>query len=280
MARTLSKSLQKVKPLMTSLLLVPLDDTVVFPTMDVTLPVDVGDEQRVLLIPRHDTEFAKVGTIAEVTDRVRLPGGGRAVALSGVSRGIACAAHTDHAGRLRVEVTEHPDEVPVDGRTRALEREYRAVVEEILELRGDDGRVSAFLRAIADPGPLADTIGYAPDVSFEQKVQVLETLDVTERLELAVRFQRERLTELQLRQKIRDDVQSGAEKQQREYFLRKQMESIQRELGEDGASVAEEYRAKIDDAGMPEAVEEQVRKELGRLERMGEQSGQGSMVPS
>src|SRR5918999_3328305 len=198
MARTLSKSLQKVKPEMTSLLLVPLDETVVFPTMDVTLPVDVGDDERVLLIPRHENEFAKVGTIAEVTDRVRLPGGGRAVALSGVARGIAGAAHTDHAGRLRVEVTPHPDEVPVDGRTRELEREFRAVVEEILELRGDDGRVSAFLRAIAEPGPLADTIGYAPDVSFEQKVQVLETLSVTERLELAVKIQRERLTELQL----------------------------------------------------------------------------------
>ena len=102
-----------------------------------------------------------------------------------------------------------------------------------------------FLRAIAEPGPLADTIGYAPDVSFEDKVKSLETLDVADRLELAVRLQRDRLTELQLRKKIRDDVQSGAENQQREYFLRKQMESIQRELGEDSASVVEEYRTKI-----------------------------------
>src|SRR4051812_8207617 len=230
---------------MTSLLLVPLDDTVVFPTMDVTLPVDTGAESRVLVIPRHEGEFAKVGTIAEVTDRVRLPGGGRAVSLSGVARGVAGAAHTDSSGRLRIEVEERSDDVPVDGRTRTAEREYRAVVEEILELRGADDRVASFLRAIAEPGALADTIGYAPDVPFEQKVQVLETLDVTERLELAVRIQRERLTELQLRRKIREDVQSGADKQQREYFLRKQMESIQRELGEDGASVAEEYRRKI-----------------------------------
>ena len=59
---------------MTPMILVPLDDTVVFPTMDVTLPVDVGDEDRVLLIPRHDNAFAKVGTIAAVTDSVRLPG--------------------------------------------------------------------------------------------------------------------------------------------------------------------------------------------------------------
>src|ERR671910_638574 len=251
---------------MTSLLLVPLDDTVVFPTMDVTLPVDAGDEERVLLIPRHEGEFAKVGTIAEVTDRVRLPGGGRAVTLAGVARGIAGAAHTD--------------QVPVDGRTRTAEREYRAVVEEILELRGADERVAQFLRAIVEPGALADTIGYAPDVSFEQKVQVLETLDVTERLELAVKIQRERLTELQLRHKIREDVRDGAEAQQREYFLRKQMESIQRELGEDSGSVVEEYRAKIAESGMPDEVREQATKELGRLERMGEQSGEASMIRS
>jgi ATP-dependent Lon protease len=265
---------------MTSLLLLPLDDTVVFPTMDVTLPVDAGDEERVLLIPRHEGEFAKVGTIAEVTDRVRLPGGARAVSLSGVSRGVAGAAHTDASGRLRVEVTEYADDVPVDGRTRNAEREYRAVVEEILELRGADERVAQFLRAIVEPGPLADTIGYAPDVSFEQKVQVLETLDVTERLELAVKIQRERLVELQLRRKIREDVREGAEQQQREYFLRKQMESIQRELGEDSASVVEEYRTKIAEAEMPEAVAEQANKELGRLERMGEQSAEAGMIRS
>ena len=265
---------------MTSLILVPMDETVVFPTMDVSLPVDVGDEEQVLLVPRHDTAFAKVGTIAKVTDTVRLPGGGKAVALSGFARGIAGAAHTDHLGRLRVEVTQHDDDVPVDGRTRDLEREYRAVVEEILELRGIDDRVGAWLRAIGEPGPLADTIGYAPDVSFDEKVEVLETLDVTERLELAVRIQRQRLTELQLRLKIREDVREGADKQQREYFLRKQMESIQRELGEDSASVVDEYRTKIAEAGMPEEVEEQATKELGRLERMGEQSGEASMIRS
>ena len=263
---------------MASLLLIPLDDTVVFPTMDVTLPVDVGTEERVLLVPRHGTEFAAVGTIAEVGDRVRLPGGGRAVSLSGVARATLGAAATDALGRLMVEVDERPDDIPVDGRTRDLEREYRATVDELLELRGDDGRVAAFVRAIAEPGALADTSGYAPDLTFAQKVEILETLDVTDRLEKALGMQRERLAELQVRRRIRDDVQSGAEKQQREYFLRKQMESIQRELGEDGASVAEEYRAKIDDAGMPDDVREHALKELGRLERMGEQSGESSMI--
>jgi len=265
---------------MSRLLLVPLEDVVVFPTMNLTLTVDVGDEQRVLLVPRHESAFASVGTVADVSDRVRLPGGGRAVVLSGLHRGVAGAAHTAPDGKLYVEVEDRPDDEPVDGRTRELEREYRAVVEELLELRGDDGRIQAFVRAISEPGTLADTAGYSPDLSFQQKVELLETLDVTERLALAVKLQRERLAELQVRKRIRDDVESGAEQQQREWFLRRQMDSIRKELGEDDASVVEEYRAKIAEAGMPDAVREQAEKELGRLERMGEQSGEAGMIRS
>ena len=121
-------------------------------------------------------------------------------------------------------------------------------------LRGDDGRISAFLRSITEPGPLADTAGFSPDITHADKVELLETVDVTERLELALSLQRDRLAELQVRATIRDDVQSGAEKQQREYFLRKQMESIRKELGEDDDSIVDEYRAKIEDAGMPDDV--------------------------
>jgi ATP-dependent Lon protease len=258
--------------------LIPLDDVVVFPNMNVTLTVEVGDADRVLLVPRHESEFAAVGTVAEVTDRVRLPGGAPAVDLSGLHRGVPGAAHGDPAGGLLVEVDEHPDPEPVDGRTRELVREYRAVVEEILEHRGDDGRIAAFLRSISEPGALADTSGYSPDLGFEDKVRLLETLDVTDRLELALKLQRERLAELQVRQRIREDVQSGAERQQREYFLRKQMESIRKELGEDEGSVVEEYRRQIEEAGMPDGVREQATKELDRLERTGDQSGEVSMI--
>ena len=258
--------------------LIPLDDTVVFPNMGITLTVDVGEDERVVLVPRHENEFLEVGTIAEVSEQIRLPGGGRAVALSGEHRALIGAAETGPGGELRVEVDERPDEVPRDGRTRELEREYRATVEEILELRGDDGRISAFLRAIQEPGALADSAGYSPTLSYEQKVELLRTLDVTDRLELAVKLQRESLAELQVRKRIREDVQEGAEQQQREYFLRKQMESIRKELGDDEASVADEYRAKIEEALMPEPVKEQALKELGRLERMGEQTGESSMI--
>src|SRR5215210_3589420 len=188
---------------MESLLLVPVDDSVVFPHMTVTLAVDVGEESRVVLVPRKEDAFGAVGTVAEVVERVRLPGGARATALAGLHRATVGAARTDPAGDLRVDVSPHPDDEPVDGRTRELEREYRAVVEEILELRGDDGRVGAFVRSISEPGVLADTSGYSPDLSYEQKVELLETLDVTQRLERALELQRERLTELQVRRQIR-----------------------------------------------------------------------------
>ncbi len=265
---------------MTKLLLVPLEDIVVFPHMNVTLTVDVGDEDRVLLVPKHDGEYAAVGTVARVTDHVRLPGGAVAAAIEGLHRGIAGAAETDAQGRLLVEVDERKDGVPTDERTRELETEYRAVVEEILELRGDDGRIQSFVRSISDPGPLADTSGYSPDLSFAQKVQLLEAVDVTERLELALSFQRERLSTMQIRQRIREDVNAGMEKQQREYLLRKQMDSIRKELGEDDASVVEEYRQKIEAAGMPDDVREQADKELARFERMGESSPESQMIRS
>ncbi|HET8751423.1 MAG TPA: endopeptidase La [Gaiellaceae bacterium] len=263
---------------MTDLLLVPLEDTVVFPGMNATLTVDVGDEDRVVLVPRHESEYAAVGTVAEVTDRVRMPGGVRAVSLEGLHRGVIGAAHSDSLGRLRAEVEERLDENPPPVQTRELEREYRAVVEEILDLRGADDRVREFLRAITEAGALADTCAYAPDISFAQRVELLETVDVVERLDLALGLQRERLAELQVRRRIRDDVEEGAQKQQREWFLRQQMNSIRKELGEDEGSVVDEYRTKIDEAGMPEDVRAQAERELRRLETMGDASGEASMI--
>jgi ATP-dependent Lon protease len=257
--------------------LIPLEDTVVFPGMQVTLPLSVGDDQRVFLVPRHGKEYARVGVVAEVVETRRRSGGG-AASLLGVHRGLAGAARADADGVLRVEVQERPDDTPPRSRTADLEREYRAVVDEILEIRGDDGRIKAFVRSIDTPGALADTAGYSPDISFAQKVELLETVDVVERLALALRLQRERLAELQVRKRIRDDVESGAEKQQRDYFLRRQMDAIRKELGEDEGSVAEEYRKKIAEAGMPDAVREQAERELGRLARMGDQNVESSMI--
>jgi len=263
---------------MNRLRIVPLDDSIVFPGMPVTLPVDVGPDERVLLVPRRNNTYASVGVVADVSERLRVSGRGLAVSLMGVHRATLGGASADQDGVLRVDYEARPDATPATSLTRELEREYRAVVDEILELRGDDGRIRAFVRSITDAGALADTAGYSPDLNFDQKLQLLETFDVVERLKLAVQFQRERLAELQVRKRIRDDVEDGAQKQQREYFLRRQMDAIRKELGEHDGSIADEYRQKISSAGMPEAVRLHAEREVDRFERMGDSNAESAMI--
>ena len=263
---------------MNRLRIIPLDEEVVFPGMPVTLPADVGGDAQVLLVPRQQNTYARVGVVAEVSERVRLAGRGLAVSLMALHRAIPGGASADQDGVLRVDFEPRPDHAPATSLTRELEREYRAVVDEILELRGDEGRIRAFVRSIADAGALADTAGYSPDLSFTQKLQLLETFDIVERLGLALRFQRERLAELQVRKRIRDDVEDGAQKQQREYFLRRQMDAIRKELGENDGSIADEYRQKISSAGMPDPVRQQADREVARLERMGDTNAESAMI--
>src|SRR3954466_397570 len=263
---------------MNRLRIIPLDDTVVFPGMAVTLTADVGSDARVLLVPRQDNTYAKVGVEAEVSERVRVPGRGVAVSVMPLHRAVPGDAAPDRDGVLRVDVDANPAAVPAASLTRELEREYRAVVDEILELRGDDGRIRAFVRSITEPGALADTAGYSPDFNYTQKRQLLEAVDVVERLELAVRLQRERLAELRVRKRIHDDVEDGAQKQQREYVLRRQMEAIRKELGDSDASVASEYRDRISAAQMPDAVRQHADRELDRLERMGDSNAEAAMI--
>ena len=231
-----------------------------------------------LLIPRQQTTYAKVGVVAEV-DRARPAArtGQRGVAHRAASRRARrgrrrCRRRAARRGRGAAR----PD--AAGSLTRELERDYRAVVEEILGLRGDDGRISAFVRSITQPGALADTAGYSPDLNVEQKIQLLEALDVVQRLTLALKFQQDRLTELVVRKRIREDVEGGAQKQQRDYFLRKQMDAIRKELGEDDGSATDDYREKIANAGMPEAVRQQAERELARLERLGDSNAESATI--
>jgi ATP-dependent Lon protease len=263
---------------MNKLRLIPLDDSVVFPGMAATLTVDVGTDTHVLLVPQRDNTYARVGVVAEVSERVRTGRRAFAAAVMPLYRAIPGAAAADIDGVLRVDADPRPDAVPPPADTRELEREYRAVVDEILELRGDDGRIRAFVRSITEPGALADTAGYSPDLNLAQKVQLLETLDVVERLKLALELQRDRLAELQVRKRIRDDVEDGAQKQQREYFLRRQMDAIRKELGENDGSVVEEYRTKVAGANMPDAVRTHADRELDRLERMGDSNAEAAVI--
>jgi ATP-dependent Lon protease len=259
----------------------PLDDVVVLPHMTVTLSVE-GDEQRaavdaarkgsqlVLLVPRIDGKFASVGTVASLQDSGQLPNGAEVTIIRGEYRAKLGGGQADVGGALWVQVVPARDGEPTE-KEQHLGREYRAMLENLLEARGAPGVVQ-FLRAARTPGQLADLAGYSPDLSVEQKVRVLETLDVEERLTLLIEWTRSILADASLKEQIRNEVNEGMEKAQRDFLLRQQMEAIKKQLGEGGDEVASTYRQRIAEAGMPDAVRVEVERELDRLERTSEQN--------
>ena len=263
--------------------LLPLTTGVVLPGMVVTLTLETEEARRavaaaentdgeLLLVPRIGQRFSQVGTVAKVEDVGQLRSGLEALVIRGLHRAVVSRGVPGTGDATWVEVDPRPDPDEATDRARELAREYRVTIQNIVEARGVP-QVGEFLRGITDPGQMADTSGYSPDLAFEQKVEVLETLDVEQRLEKVLAWAREVLAEVELKDKIRTDVRDGMEKTQREYLLRQQMDAIRKELGEDGEEdVVAEYRTKIEDANMPEGARTEAERELGRLERMSEQS--------
>jgi len=271
--------------------LLPLTTGVVLPGMVVTLTIESDDARtavsaaratggELLLVPRVESRYARVGTVGKVEDVGSLPSGMEAVVIRGMHRATIGAGVPGTGDATWVQVEPSPDPSETTERARELAREYRAVLESIVESRGVP-QVAEFLRGIQDPGAMADTAGYSPDLSFEQKVEILETLDVEQRLEKVLAWSRDILGELSLKDKIRQDVREGMEKTQREYLLRQQMDAIKKELGEEGGGDAvAEYRRKIEESGMPEGARREAERELGRLEQMSEQSPEYGWIRS
>ncbi len=263
--------------------LLPLTTGVVLPGMVVTLTIESDDARRalaaagstggeLLLVPRSGQRFAQVGTVAKLEDVGRLRNGMEALVIRGVHRAVVARGVPGTGDAIWVEIDPRPDPADVSPRAAELAREYRAAIEAVVEARGAP-QIGEFLRGITEPGQMADTSGYSPDLSFEQKVEVLETLDVEQRLEKVLAWAREVLAEVELKDKIRSDVREGMERTQREFILRQQMEAIRKELGEDGEeNVVEEYRRRIAEANMPDGARKEAERELGRLDRTSEQS--------
>ena len=269
--------------------LLPLSTGVVLPQMVVTLALETdeakvaaeaagaGDgaasegEGLLLLVPRIEGRYARVGTVARIESAGDLPNGVQALVLRGLHRAVIGTGVPGTRAGIWVEAEEIRDPEVSTERAQELAREYRAVVGAIAErIRG--ARLTEALSGVTDPGALADTAGWWPDLAIERKVELLETLDVEARLELALTWARDALAELELSEKIRTEVSDGMDKQQREFLLRRQMDAIRKELGEGDDDVVAEYRAKLDDRDVPEAVREAVTRELDRLERTGDQN--------
>jgi ATP-dependent Lon protease len=268
--------------------LLPLTTGVVLPGMVVTLTLESDDAKRavraaedagseLLLVPKVGARYARVGTVAKVEDVGKLQNGLEALVIRGLRRAVVGIGVPGTGDAIWVQVEDVEEGAPSPGAIE-LAREYRATLENIVDARGVP-QVMDFFRGLTDPGQIADTAGYSPDLSFEQKVEVLETIDVEERLEKVLVWSKEALAELELKDKIRSDVRDGMEKTQREYILRQQMDAIRKELGEDdGENVVEEYRRKIAEAGMPDDVLKQADRELARLEKMGEQNPESGWI--
>jgi ATP-dependent Lon protease len=263
--------------------LLPLTTGVVLPGMVVTLTLESEEAKRavaaareadgtILLVPKVGASYARIGTVAKVEDVGLLPSGMDALVIRGTGRARVGLGVPGTGEATWVQIESADDENSDTPRARELAREYRATVEGIVEARGVSG-VAEFLRGINDPGAMADTSGYSPDLEFEQKIEVLETLDVEKRLDLVLGWARDTLAEASLKDKIRSDVAEGMQRNQREFLLRQQMEAIKKELGEEGdEDIVGEYRTKIAEAEMPEDVRKEAERELGRLERTSDQS--------
>jgi ATP-dependent Lon protease len=259
-----------------SLPLIALDDAIVLPGMAFTFELatpdadaavdEAGPNGRVVLVPKVDGRFARVGVVAQVEGApAMLPGGHRGVTLRALHRAQLGRADAS-GGALRIDSVELPDPTDIDEAMAERMSAYRAVVESILELRGRQ-QVIAFLRSVETPGELADTAGFSPDLSFRQKLELLETIDVAERLELATGWARQTLAEAELKRRIRDDVTEGMEKSQRDFILRRQLDAIRKELGEDSEeSEAARYRQQIEESAMSDEARAEALRELSRLE--------------
>jgi ATP-dependent Lon protease len=279
-----------------SLPVLPLDDTVVLPTMVVPLDISssearasieaaqmsaeapLGSEKgpQVLLVPRLGGKYAPVGTLAAVEQVGRLPSGEQAAVVRGLSRVRIGVGTTGPGAALWVEGTVL-EEPPGSPKAQELAREYRGLAATILQKRGAWQLVDV-LQRLNDPSALADSAGYAGYLSLEQRNELLETVDPEERLERLVGWARDHIAELDVAETIQNDVREGMEKQQREFLLRQQMAAIRKELAElngkpgDADTEEEDYRARIEAANLPEKVEEAALKEAAKLERTSDQS--------
>jgi ATP-dependent Lon protease len=233
-------------------------------------------EGRLVLVPRIEHTFSTVGTVTQIESVGELPNGARALVIRGIGRARIGGGETGPEGALRVHVEPIDEPVPT-ARVRELAREYRALIETVLEHRGAR-RIADVLPGVDEPGALADTAAYSPDLTMEQRVQLLETVDVEARLELAMTWAKEVLADLELKDKIRSEVSDDLDKQQREMLLRRQMDAIRKELGESEDDAVAEYRAKLAELHLPDAVHNAIDKELDRLERMGPQSPEHSWI--
>jgi ATP-dependent Lon protease len=264
-----------------------LAEIVVLPGMVVPVELDdaaqavvdaarAGSDGQLLIAPRLADRYPVYGAIAEIEQVGRLPGGEPAAVLRASARAKIGSGVSGPGAALWIEAAPVDDPEPT-AETRELAAEYKRLVIAVLQRR-NAWQVVDSVQRVNDPSELADLAGYASYLSAEQKRELLETPEVDARLHLVIEWAREHLAELEVSEKIRDDVRDGMEKSQREFLLRQQLAAIRKELGEDEPEGAEDYRTRVGEAGLPDKVREAALREVGKLERASDQSPEAGWI--
>ncbi|MGB8405977.1 MAG: LON peptidase substrate-binding domain-containing protein, partial [Mycobacterium sp.] len=267
-----------------------ITEPIVLPGM--VVPIELDDAARVavdaaqasesgklLIAPRLDDRYPTHGVLASIVQVGRVPGGGVAAVVRGEGRAHIGSGTTGPGTALWVFVDEVADTEPTE-ETKALATEYKKLLLAMLQRR-EAWQIIDAVNKITDPSGLADTAGYASYLTDVQKRELLETEDVSARLRNLVAWTGEHLAEVEVNDKIAEDVRAGMDKRQKEFLLRQQLEAIRKELGEldpEGEANPEDYRSRIEAAALPEKVREAALREVGKLERSSEQSPEGGWI--
>ncbi|OBK24151.1 endopeptidase La [Mycobacterium asiaticum] len=263
-------------------------DTIVLPGMVVPIALDdaaraavdaaqASESRELLIAPRLEDRYPTHGVVAEILQVGRIAGGdGTAAVVRGERRALIGAGASGPGTALWVEVTEVP-EVEVTEEVKGLAGEYKKLLLAMLQRR-EAWQIIDYVNSLTDPSALADTSGYASYLSAEQKRQLLETVDVAQRLRVLIDWTSEHLAEVEVNDKIAEDVREGMEKTQKEFLLRQQLAAIRKELGEGEPDGSDDYRARVESADLPAKVREAALREVGKLERASDQSPESGWI--
>ncbi|MGY0502365.1 endopeptidase La [Nocardia sp. FBN12] len=264
-----------------------LTDPIVLPGMVVPIELDESAQAAidaaqaaktgsVLVAPRLDEGYASYGVVATIEQVGRMRGGAPAAVLKAERRARIGHGVTGPGAALWVEA-ELVEAVEPDEHTTALAAEYKKLVVAVLQRR-EAWQIIDIVNQLDDVEAIADTAGYAPYLSDDQKRELLETPDVTVRLTKQIAWIKDHIAEVEVTDKISEDVRDGMEKSQREFLLRQQLNAIRKELGEDEPDGADDYRARVENADLPENVRAEALREVGRLERASDQSPESGWI--
>ncbi|MGO8967101.1 endopeptidase La [Mycobacterium sp.] len=264
-----------------------VSDPIVLPGMVVPIRLDdaaqaavdaarATESGKLLIAPRLDDRYPTYGVLATILQVGRMPGGGTAAVVRGEQRAQIGAGASEPGAALWVEVTEVTDPEPSD-ETRSLAAEYKKLLLAMLQRR-EAWELVDVVNRLTDPSALADMAGYASYLTGVQKRQLLETESVAERLQVLIDWTGDHLAEVEVNDKIAEDVREGMEKTQKEFLLRQQLAAIRKELGEGEPDGSDDYRARVEAADLPEKVREAALREVGKLERSSEQSPEGGWI--